>query len=96
MRAGDPADADAARRRLLQKSSFPHFPSFPLRTGNTSFNSLPLLPPDPDHPSDDITIDDAHLPHLNNDKDVYRWAILYENQRGSVNYPLSSPCLTTP
>ena len=97
MRADDPAAADPARRRLLQKSPFPRFPSFPSRTSTISTNTLPL--PD-DHPADDIHIDDARLPHPPDDKDVYRWAILYENQRGSViptpplflaNHPLESP-----
>ena len=81
MRADDSAAADPARRRLLQKSHFPRFPSLPsLRS--EKLNSLPLL--SSDHPTDDIHIDDAPLPLPTDDKDLYRWAILYENQRGSV------------
>ncbi|KAF8140262.1 hypothetical protein EV363DRAFT_1500514 [Boletus edulis] len=80
MCADDPSAADPARRRLLQKSPFPHFSSFPSRT--STVNILPLLPADSDHTTQDIQIDDAHLPHPNDNKDMYRWAILYENQRG--------------
>jgi hypothetical protein len=90
MRADDPAAADPARRRLLQKSPFPRFPSFPSRISNTTTTTSPLL--SDDHPTDDIHIDNARLAHPPDDKDVYRWAILYENQRGSVIPLLSSSC----
>ncbi|KAG9314359.1 hypothetical protein JVU11DRAFT_5153 [Chiua virens] len=44
--------------------------------------SLPILS-EPDTPThDDIRIDDSHLPHLPYDENLYRWAVLYENQRG--------------
>lgn len=88
MRAEDPAAADLARRRLLQKSSF-RFPSFPLRSSVP--NIVPLS--SPDHPTDcnDIHIDDVPLPLPDDDKDLYRWAILYENQRGSVIPPSLLP-----
>ncbi|KAI9572967.1 hypothetical protein HD554DRAFT_1403772 [Boletus coccyginus] len=96
MCADDPAAADPARRRLLKKSPFPRFPSFPARTSTISINTLPFL--SDDHPTDDIHIDDAPLPHSPDDKDVYRWAILYENQRGITLFstPFYSPLSLLP
>jgi hypothetical protein len=35
---------------------------------------------------DKVTLDDCSIPDGLEDKDVYRWAILYENQRGYVVY----------
>ncbi|KAF8560355.1 hypothetical protein OG21DRAFT_1502659 [Imleria badia] len=89
MRADDPAAADPARRRLLEKSPFPRFPSFPSRHSVLNI----LSPPSPDNPTDDIHIDDAPLPLPNDDKDLYRWAMLYENQRGITLFstPFYSP-----
>ncbi|KAG8219812.1 hypothetical protein J3R82DRAFT_785 [Butyriboletus roseoflavus] len=94
MRADDPAAADPARRRLLQKPSVLRFPSLPSRPSKPL--SLPLSPTD--HPADDILIDDAHLPHSLHDKDVFRWAILYENQRGITLFstPFYSPLSLLP
>ena len=95
MRADDPAAADPARRRLLQRSSFPHFPSFASRRTTSDPNIVPLLSPD-SCTSDDIYIDDTHLPVPNDDNDLYRWAILHENQRGYVHSPFSPSSLTFP
>ncbi|KAH0838301.1 hypothetical protein J3R83DRAFT_6578 [Lanmaoa asiatica] len=96
MRADDPAAAEPARRRLLQRSSLPRFPSLPSRPSKIISLPLPLLPTD--HPADDIHIHHAHHPLTPDDKDVYRWAIVYENQRGITLFstPFYSPLSLLP
>ena len=84
MRPDDPAAADPARRRLLHISLVPRPPSLPPARSPSLRSS--------DSPIDDILIDDARLARLPDDKDIYRWAVLYENQRGSVSRPSPRPC----
>ncbi|KAF9229280.1 hypothetical protein BS17DRAFT_812030 [Gyrodon lividus] len=96
MRADDPSAVDAARRRLARKSRFPLFSSLQnlrskyraskekLKQRSESIerlaHSTSVLPQPVE--AHTIFLDYNHLPDLSGDKDVYRWAILYENQRG--------------
>ena len=98
MQADEYAAADAARRCLAPKSSFRLFPSLTsLRQRSKSTTSKRTIEPvnvaesadDTVHlplPTDtgDITInlDGSAISDFHENKDVYGWAILYENQRG--------------
>ncbi|KIJ68455.1 hypothetical protein HYDPIDRAFT_24727 [Hydnomerulius pinastri MD-312] len=97
MQADDPSTVEAARRRLTKGSRFPLFSSLPnlrsrykaskdkLRERSESIERHSRSTGDLPHPVEDthtIVLDYDHLPDLPHDKDVYRWAIVYENQRG--------------
>ncbi|KAH7883582.1 hypothetical protein F5I97DRAFT_2064875 [Phlebopus sp. FC_14] len=89
MQADDPSVVDAARRRLAQKSRFRLFPSMPnLRSKYKSSTGHPLRVDPFGRSTTDaedthaIVLDSVNLPHLLDDRDVYRWAVVYENQRG--------------
>lgn len=117
----DPKEADAARNRVRSKgrwllSASPKQAKLPLRNsdGNAEASALLTRPTMRTLASaevtpaiNDITLDDALLPSEDNSKDVYRWAIVYENQRGvtvfSVPYfssasllPIDPPPFTLP
>jgi len=111
MEPDDPAAAEPARRRL-QSSRLRLFSSLPSLRSRSSQprprSQLSFLHPSQDshnqHPalrssnSLPIALDDANVHPLGNTKDVYRWAALYENQRGITLFssPYYSPLSLLP
>src|ERR1700728_5412036 len=94
MKTDDYSAAEPARRRLLKKDSFRLFASLPnLRSkrkqkesGKNSDDAVPVFietPPSPTDSNGFIHLDNAAICE-DEDKPVYRWAVLYENQRGYV------------
>ncbi|KAF9241386.1 hypothetical protein BU15DRAFT_44942 [Melanogaster broomeanus] len=96
MHADDPSAADPARRRLARKSRFTPLSSLSslrsrYRASKDKFRqrseSIERLAsstglPEPVEDTHSIFLDYDHLPDLPDDNGVYRWAVLYENQRG--------------
>jgi hypothetical protein len=105
MKTDDYSAAEPARRRLLKKDSFRLFASLPnLRSkrkqkesGKDNDDAVPVFietPPSPTDSNGFIHLDNAAICE-DEDKPVYRWAVLYENQRGYVVsiFPEADFCL---
>ena len=60
---------------------------FEAHSPNQSVGQLPSL----EHTNDNttiITLDNSSISNISNNKDEYRWAVVYENQRGYIyHYP---------
>ncbi|KAF8846380.1 hypothetical protein BDN67DRAFT_961102 [Paxillus ammoniavirescens] len=97
MQVDNSSAVDGARRRLAPKSRFPLFSSLPnlrskysaskekLKQRSETIERLSrstVVLPQPDEDTRTIVLDYEHLPDMSDDEDVYRWAVLYENQRG--------------
>ncbi|KAJ6509540.1 hypothetical protein C8R47DRAFT_1099078 [Mycena vitilis] len=92
---------DQAQTRLRAKPRFnlfrPHIKSRSLQsTPNVSITALPLAGPEPL-----IDLPDSIFSSSDDDRDQYRWAVVYENQRGlkifsSLYYSFSSLLPTDP
>jgi len=82
----DPAAADSARRKIAPKSRLSRLFSFPSprRVEEPPALTVTVLAPD----STPITLDSSSLEDVSTDR--YEWAVLYENQRGSVLFSLLS------
>lgn len=87
----DRSASDLARRHLVKSKrlNFGGIPPFTyLKTQRTrgNLNSRPSTPVEQPTPSDDtaeIDLNDTGV-DLNNSQDIYKWAVIYENQRGSA------------
>ena len=94
MKIDDYAAAEPARQRLIAKPGFRLFASIPNLRRSASSSTKGKRPDTPEEPEDPIrvpSIDGDTCIHLDNsaidesdDTPAYRWAILYENQRGCV------------
>jgi hypothetical protein len=98
MQIAEYAAADLARRRLLPKRHFfpslsdlraslsPKSKSIRKKNSNESWpKNEPLIQTDPliaEETDNYIILDDSAIPDGLEEKDIYRWAIVYENQRG--------------
>lgn len=98
MQADDYSAADAARRRLAQKQGLRLFASLTnLRQRTKSATSKKSGTPSHFSESTNeltqqtgdgdtaINLDASAIPDFHENKDVYKWAILYENQRGYIS-----------
>lgn len=99
MQVDDYAAADAARRKLAPKTGFRLFTSSlsnlgRQRTKSTTSNDNgktedadgAQIRPSTGTVEAFITLDGSAISDFHENGDVYRWAILYENQRGCVLY----------
>ncbi len=89
----DPAAADPARQKIAPKSRFSRLFSLPNRHSSSSPNLRPVSPvsssseeepPALAADSTPIALDSSTLVGEGVVTDHYEWAVLYENQRGSV------------
>jgi hypothetical protein len=100
MQLDEPEAADQARRRLLPRRSFPAFFRRKLVAKASQFNGHLDASPVPEQVDDwhlatpveiaqageFVDIDNSAVMQDNDHTDVYRWAIVCENQRGSVRH----------
>lgn len=94
----DPANAEPARRRLASKSRFHLFASLRRVCSKKRLNPHLKGPPilkdnrllsQSEDDTRSITLSAERLPDSSEEQDTYRWAVLYENQRGLTIF--SSP-----
>ncbi len=90
----DPSTTELARRRLLKSKRFYlGFPRVPyLSSWRKNGKGQPLAE---ESALSNITVEidlSGPLPDLDASQDVYRWAVVYENQRG---FALASLCLSS-
>lgn len=100
METDDPSVVEPARRRLAPKSRFRSLINLsscyklkrhkrqPGLDANSSNQSLGPLPP-LDQTNDNTTVITLENPSISNifdNKNEYRWAVVYENQRGYIHY----------